>query len=176
MRHAVRNGSGTLEWLYARLNELLDTIHTLGGPPFVFCTRTPMDKITGTLFTRIVSARRRAGVAIILVCIPRVGFFKSCCEPMSRKSVPALKKMGHPCRGRRVVCPYSALLQDSLNCTGGHRPRLRVSSPMVLVLYGSYELSTWLFRNLQWHSATNERQVLLASGQLPAVVCSHYGS
>src|SRR6185312_16493977 len=102
-----------------RLNELLHTIHTLGGPPFVFCTRTPMDKITGTLFTRIVSARRRAGVAIILVCIPRVGFFKSCCEPMSRKSVPALKKMGHPCRGRRVVCPYSALLQDSLNCTGG---------------------------------------------------------
>src|SRR6185312_11209959 len=38
------------------------------------------------------------------------------------------------------------------------------------------ELFTWLFRNLQWHSATNELQVLLASGHLPAVVCSHYGS
>src|SRR6185312_3120772 len=32
------------------------------------------------------------------------------------------------------------------------------------------------FRYLHWHSAANELQVLLASGHLPAVVCSHYGS
>src|SRR6185312_8175789 len=36
------------------------------------------------------------------------------------------------------------------------------------------ELFTWFFRNLQWHSAANELQVLLASGHLPAVVCGHY--
>src|SRR6185312_14648935 len=54
---------------------------------------------------------------------------------------------------------------------GDRRSEMALNGSQVL----KTELFTKLFRNLQWHSATNELQVLLASGHLPAVVCSHYG-